>query len=83
MSFWAEPLVHLVAEVGNVHVNDIGIGVKVNVPHVDGNGRTGDHLVFVAQQILQQLKLLGGEGNDPAFAAHLPAVEVHLQLSRP
>ena len=56
-----EGLVHLVAQVPDVHVHDVGVVVEVEIPHMVGNLGAGQGLLLMAQQILQQGVLLGGQ----------------------
>ena len=70
-------LVHLVAQVPDVYIHNIGVVVKVEVPDVVGDLGAGQDLPLVAQQVLQQGVLLGGQQQlFPALWTVLEAVSI-------
>ncbi|OGX37836.1 MAG: hypothetical protein A3C36_05970 [Omnitrophica WOR_2 bacterium RIFCSPHIGHO2_02_FULL_52_10] len=53
--------INLIAEVTYMHFHEICAAVKVVVPYMLFNHCLGEHLAYVAQEILQERKLLRGE----------------------
>ena len=56
---FVEVAIHLVAQPGNQHVDNVGQGIEVVSPDVLDNHGLGYHSADVAHQILQQRKLAG------------------------
>jgi hypothetical protein len=52
----------LVAEIVDIHINHIGIGVKVNIPYIDCYIVPLTLPVSVAQQVFEQLELFRRKG---------------------
>ena len=51
-------LVHLVAQVVDVNFNDVGTGLKVDVPYLFGDFSFGNNPLLVADKIFHQGKFL-------------------------
>ena len=52
--------IYFIAEVVNVYVNNICIGLKVYFPNVHSNISTGKDPVLITEEIFKQLKFFGG-----------------------
>src|SRR5207253_7706527 len=63
--------VDLVAQVVDVHVNDVGERVEVLVPDVLGDHRAGQHAAGIAHQVFQEGILLGRQLDAPSPAGNL------------
>src|SRR5256714_15152771 len=63
--------VDLAAQVADVYVHDVALGVEVQPPHVLGEQRTREDASGIAQEIFEERVLAGGELDAPAAARHL------------
>src|SRR5437764_13991047 len=66
-----EPVVALAPQAADEHLEDVGEGVVIVVPHVRGDGGTVEHLSRVGDEQLQQRELLGGECHRAAAPTYL------------
>ncbi len=55
----------LSAQVPNVDIDHVAIGVKVHVPHLLQQGGAADNFLRVKKEVLQELELLGCEVQPP------------------
>src|ERR1700754_727034 len=78
-----EVLVDLVPDIADVYVYDIRVGIEIYIPYIDGQVSPGNDPVFIAQQVFQQLKLLGGKPDLQTGAMDLFIVEVHFEVGSP
>src|SRR6266849_3644231 len=62
--------IHLAAKIVDVHIHDIGHGVKIEFPDLFNNGGTRNGLALVAHQEFQQGELLRAEVDVVTSAAH-------------
>src|SRR5215469_1494038 len=80
-----EIAVHLISEIPDVNVDDIGEAVKALVPHVLDDHVTRTHLTLVCHQVFEQYKFLDRQIDGLAGACDFPAKAIehevrHLQL---
>src|SRR5437879_4252593 len=72
-------LTQLAAEVADVHIDHIALGVEVQIPHLFQQVGAANDLLWPQQEVLEQLELFGREIE--AFPTHahlvLQAVELH------
>ena len=68
-----EALVHLFAQIVDLHVDDVGVGVEVQVPDLFGNVDAAYGLALIHQQILQQGILAGGQLDAPPGSGKVQA----------
>src|ERR1044072_2423187 len=54
-------LIQLFTQKVHVHINYIGLCVKINIPNVQGNIGARYHPVLIPYQVFEQLKFLGGK----------------------
>ncbi len=73
-------LFYLFPQKVHVDVDDVGFGIEVDVPDVDGYIDPGHHLVPVSDKVFEELKFLCSEGDVPPFAGDFFAIEVHNQI---
>src|SRR5690606_2748913 len=76
-------VIDLLAQATHVHVDHIGLGVEMVVPHVLEEHRTSDHLVAMAHKILEQAKFAGLDVKRTAGASHSPAGKIHFKVVDP
>src|SRR5580704_18736575 len=62
--------VDLAADASDVNVDDVGRGVKMQIPYMLQQHRARDHLAFVAHQILENLEFPRQQLDFPAAALH-------------
>src|SRR5271155_2123515 len=73
--------VDLAAYPADIDVDDIGHRIKMQVPHVLQQHRSGNHLVDVASQVFEQLKLAGHQVYHPAAPASEPCQEINFEVA--
>ena len=73
--------VDLLAKVGDVELDDVGLAAEVVVPHPVEDLGLGQHPLGVAHEVAEQLELGGGELDLGAGADHLVTVLVHRQVA--
>src|SRR3954451_15121981 len=73
--------VDLLAQVGDVELDDVGLAAEVVVPHPVQDLRLGQHPLGVAHEEAQQLELGGGELDELVGAADLVAVLVEHEVA--
>ena len=73
--------VDLLAQVGDVELDDVGLAAEVVVPHPVQDLRLRQHPPRVAHEEAQQLELGGGQLDRGVAAAHLVAVLVQGQIA--
>ena len=59
--FILKTAVNFIAQVIDIDINDIGEGVKINVPYMLGYHGAGDDIAGIAHQIFQQRVFLDGQ----------------------
>src|ERR1700722_2793364 len=77
----AAPYVDLLAQIADVHVDDIGLEREVVVPHVLEQHRARDHLTGMAQEVLQKLEFARQQINPGASAMHRLFDQVHFKVA--
>src|ERR1700754_1184076 len=78
-----EVLVDLVPDIADIYVYDIRVGIEIYIPYIDGQISPGNDPVLIAQQVSQQLKLLGSKPDLQTGAMDLFIVEVHFEVGSP
>src|SRR6478752_9289742 len=73
--------VDLLAQVGDVKLDDVRLAAEVVVPHPVEDLRLGQHAPRVAHEVAQQLELGRGEVDLLAAAGHLVAVLVEGEVA--
>src|SRR6478609_4916540 len=73
--------VDLLAQVGDVELDDVGLAAEVVVPHAVEDLRLGEHALRVAHEVAQQLELRCGQVDLLAAAPDLVAVLVESQVT--
>jgi hypothetical protein len=69
------------AQLGDVHVDHVGLRVEVVVPDRFEQHRACHHLVGVPHQVLEQLELARLQVDGAAGARHAPRQQVHAQIA--
>src|SRR5690349_24101865 len=77
-----EAVVDLSPQTPHEHLQQVGEGVVIVVPHVRGDRGAVQHLARVAYEQLEQRELLGAQAQRPPRAAHLPCDEGDLEGRR-
>src|SRR6478752_6937315 len=77
---WA-PGVDLLAQVGDVELDDVGLAAEVVVPHPVEDLGLGEHALGVAHEEAQQLELGGGELDELVGPADLVAVLIEHEIA--
>src|SRR3989442_13666329 len=62
--------IHFAAKIVDVHVDDVGRGVKIKFPYLFDDGGAGNGLALVAQQEFQQREFLRAEVDVVASPPH-------------
>ena len=75
--------IHLAAKIIDVHVDDVGHGIKIEFPDLLDNSGAGNGLALVAHQEFKQSKFLWAEIDVVASAAHGVTDAVDFQVSNP
>src|SRR5437016_1131322 len=75
-----EPVVELAAQAPHQHLEHVGEGVVIVVPHVRRDGGAIEHLSRMGDEQLQQGEFLGAQGEGAAAAADPPRGEIDLQV---
>src|SRR6266487_1625877 len=75
-----EPVVDLAPQAADEHLEDVGEGVVVIVPHVGRDRGAIEHLSRVGDEQLQQRELLGGESHGAAAPTYLARCDVDLHI---
>ena len=75
------PGVDLLAQVGDVQLDDVGLAAEVVVPHPVQDLRLRQHPLGVAHEVAQQLELRGGQPKSSPPRRHLVAVLVQRQVA--
>src|SRR5215471_4293209 len=73
--------IHLAAHTRDVDVDDIGIGIEVQIPHMLQQHRARHHPVLVAGKILEQLELARQKLDLPAAPADGTRYQIHLEIA--
>src|SRR6185437_1456141 len=71
---------YLLPEKIHVDIDDIRLGIEIDIPYIDGDIDPGDHLVLIPDKVFQELKFLGRQRYIPPLAGDLFAVQVHHQV---
>src|SRR3989454_5782487 len=74
-----EAVVDLAAQAAHEHLQHVGEGVVVVVPHVRGNGGAIEHAPLLDHEQLEQGKLLGAQRDRPTAAPHLAGAQIDLR----
>src|SRR5207245_1409274 len=77
-----EAVVDLSPQTPHEHLQLVGEGVVIVVPHVRGDRGAVQYLARVADEQLEQREFLGAQAQRPPRAANLPCHEVDLALRR-
>src|SRR5450756_1168049 len=73
--------VDLLAQVGDVELDDVRLAAEVVVPHPVKDLRLAEYPARVAHEVAQQFELGRGELHDLACPAYLPGVFVHDEVT--
>src|SRR5215469_104734 len=73
--------VDLAADTSDIDVDDVGVGVKMQIPYVLQQHRPRHHVTFVADQILENLKFPRQQVDVVAAAAHGSRHEVKFKVA--
>src|SRR6266516_4723738 len=81
--FLVRVAVNFLAEIVHVNIDDVGESIEGIIPYMVGNHGSGQDLVRIAHEVLQQPVFLGGEIDllilAPALVSHL----IEAQLGKP
>src|SRR5215510_11522017 len=75
--------VDLPAQIADVHVDDVALGVEVEPPHVLDQHRPREDAAGVAHEVLEQRPLARGQLDPAAAALHLARGRVERQVGQP
>src|SRR3954454_3092370 len=70
-------VVDLAANAPDIHVDDIGGGIEMQIPDVLEQHRTRDHAALVADQIFEQLKFARQQRDLPAAPAGIARDQIY------
>src|ERR1700733_4210734 len=73
--------VDLLAQIADMHVDDIGLERKVVVPHVLKQHRARDHLVGMTQEVFQKLEFARQQIDPGAATMHRLFDQVHFKIA--
>src|SRR5262245_54115767 len=73
--------VHLSADAPDVHINDVGRGVEVQIPDMLQQHRSGNDPAVVANEVLENLKFARQQLDLPAPAGRCSRYEVELEVA--
>src|SRR5262249_7743072 len=73
--------VDLAADASDIHVDDVGRGVKMQIPYMLQQHRPGHDLVGVADQVFEDLEFARQQLKLAAAAMRGPGHEVHLEIA--
>src|SRR5262249_45639219 len=73
--------VDLSADAPDVHVNDVGRGVEVQVPYMLQQHRSGNNPAVIANEVLENLKFARQQPDLPAPAGRRSRYEVELEVA--
>src|SRR6266481_1756959 len=73
--------VDLAADASDINVDNVGRGIKMQIPDMLQQHRSGNNLAFVANQILKNLELAWQQFYFQVTAAHCPGHQVHLEIT--
>src|SRR5688572_17816972 len=74
-------LIDLFAEIIYVNIYDIGAGIKINIPYVQGNVGPGKDTVPVSQKIFEELEFLCSKCDGFVLTGYFFTVKVHYEVS--
>src|SRR5574343_914811 len=82
---WPAADVHLLAQPGDMHVDDVveGCGALHLVPDVPRQHLAGNDLAFMSQQVFEKLKFAAREFDHMLAAVHLAGHQVHFEIVDP
>src|SRR4029077_6375584 len=75
------PRIDLLAQPIDHHVHDVGAGIKVVIPGILSDRRTGHDLAGVPHEVLEDGVLLGGELDPLARPADLARGHIELEVA--
>src|SRR5205807_7244053 len=78
-----EAVVDLAAQAADQHLEHVGEGVVIVVPHVCRDRGAIEHAPLMEHEQLEQRELLRAQGDRPPAALHLAGAEVDLQVRDP
>src|SRR5229473_4744569 len=73
--------VDLAADTSDIDVDDVGRGVKMQIPYMLQQHRSWNNVTFVANQVLKNLKFPRQQVDVPATAAHGSRHEIKLEIT--
>src|ERR1700753_3634148 len=77
----AAPYVDLLAQIADMHVDDIGLERVMVVPHVLQQHPARDHLAAMAQEVFQKLEFARQQIDPGAAAMHRLFDQVHFKVA--
>src|SRR5438552_4026910 len=75
-----EAVVDLASQAAHEHLEHVGEGIVVVIPHVRGDGGAVEHASLVEDEQLEQGELLHAQRDRPAAPTHLACAEIHLEV---
>ncbi len=79
--FDGKSFVNGLAQIPDIHIDNVGAGVEVVTPHLLGQALARQQLIFIAQKIFEQREFAGRERNVFVAAFHRAFEHVHRQLA--
>src|ERR1700730_8039910 len=73
--------IDLAADPSDIYVNNVGHGIKMEIPYVLQQHGPGNNLAFVANQILEYLKFARQQFDVSATPAHCARHQVDLKIA--
>src|SRR5450759_2022156 len=74
------PFVYLVSTVMHKGVDNVRESIDVISPHVIGDLRTGQHLTWMAHEVLEESKLFRGQFDDTVAPSHFVTHQIQRQI---
>src|SRR5690606_29048458 len=73
--------IDLLAQVGDIQLDDVGLAIKVVVPYVIQDLRLGNHAAGVVHQVAEQIEFGGGQRNLAACPGDIMRVRIQHQVA--